>query len=77
MRTTTAVAALVASASALPHIKRQSSYGNGTASVSNPAVWESLRGKIKHVVYLMEENHSFDNVSKWKGKPIFETSDGC
>ncbi|KAH8647777.1 phospholipase, PLC-D [Xylariales sp. PMI_506] len=26
-------------------------------------VWGSLRGKIKHVVYLMLENHSFDNIA--------------
>lgn len=65
MRTATAFAALAAGASAMPYIRRQASYSNSTstAPVSNPAVWEDLRGKIKHVVYLMEENHSFDNIA--------------
>ena len=54
MRSAVALTALVASASALA-IKRQSTYSNSSASAPNPAVWESLRGKIKHVVYLMEE----------------------
>lgn len=61
MKTTVALASLLAGVSALPHIRRQS--GNGTSSVPDPAVWEDLRGKIKHVVYLMEENHSFDNIA--------------
>jgi phospholipase C len=65
MKTATVVAALAAGTSAMPFIKRQGSYSNstGTAPVSNPAVWDSLRGKIKHIVYLMEENHSFDNIA--------------
>jgi len=55
MKTTAAVAALVVGASALPYVRRQANHGNGSAPVTNPAVWRSLRGKIKHVVYLMEE----------------------
>jgi len=58
MKSFAAVAALVAAASALPWSRRHESSGNGTAPISNPAVWENLRGKIKHVVYLMMENHS-------------------
>ncbi|KAK9452838.1 phosphatidylglycerol specific phospholipase [Dipodascopsis uninucleata] len=35
----------------------------------NPS-WHDLRGKIKHVVYLMMENHSFDNIAGyWKFHP--------
>ena len=60
-KTAATIAAFAAGASAIPYIRRQASYGNN--SVTNPAVWESLRGKIKHVVYLMEENHSFDNIA--------------
>jgi len=63
MKSSIAFAALLAGASAMPYVKRQSNYSNGTASIPNPAVWENLRGKIKHVVYLMEENHSFDNIA--------------
>ncbi|KAK3634031.1 hypothetical protein LTR56_015499 [Elasticomyces elasticus] len=67
MKTAATFAALAATASALPYVRRQAGYGNGhghgSAPVSDPAVWESLRGKIKHVVYLMEENHSFDNIA--------------
>ncbi|PLB53033.1 phospholipase, PLC-D [Aspergillus steynii IBT 23096] len=44
------LSALVASASALPH-KQQDE------------VWKNLRSNIKHVVYLMMENHSFDNIA--------------
>ncbi|KAI0475645.1 phosphatidylglycerol specific phospholipase [Xylariaceae sp. FL0804] len=58
MKTAAAFAALLAVSSAYPHVRRAS---NGT--VPNPAVWESLRGKIKYVVYLMMENHSFDNIA--------------
>ncbi|KAI0477096.1 phospholipase, PLC-D [Xylariaceae sp. FL0804] len=32
-------------------------------SAPDPAVWDSVRGKIKHVVYLIMENHSFDNIA--------------
>ncbi|KAK4561567.1 hypothetical protein LTR86_004246 [Recurvomyces mirabilis] len=65
MKTAAAVVALAAGASAMPYVRRQASYGNATstAPITNPAVWENLRGKIKHVVYLMEENHSFDNIA--------------
>ncbi|KAI7187243.1 hypothetical protein KC352_g22262, partial [Hortaea werneckii] len=62
MKSTIALAGLLAGVSALPHAKRTSSTGN-TTSVPNPEVWEGLRGKIKHVVYLMMENHSFDNIA--------------
>ena len=37
--------------------------GHGDAPIRNQAVWENLRGKVKHVVYLMMENHSFDNIA--------------
>jgi len=63
MKSTAAFATLMAGASAMPYIRRQASYGNGSAPVTNPAVWADLRGKIKHIVYLMEENHSFDNIA--------------
>ncbi|KAK8177205.1 phosphatidylglycerol specific phospholipase [Phyllosticta citrichinensis] len=32
-------------------------------SSNSRSVWQSLNGKIKHVVYLMMENHSFDNIA--------------
>ncbi|KAK9454002.1 phosphatidylglycerol specific phospholipase [Dipodascopsis uninucleata] len=36
-------------------------------SQSKDDVWKDLRGKITHVVYLMMENHSFDNIAGfWK-----------
>ncbi|KAF2142584.1 uncharacterized protein K452DRAFT_358330 [Aplosporella prunicola CBS 121167] len=35
---------------------------HGKYSKSND-VWQSLNGKIKHVIYLMMENHSFDNIA--------------
>lgn len=57
-----AFSTLIASASALA-IRRQYGNSSGLAPISNPEVWEDLRGKIKHVVYLMEENHSFDNIA--------------
>ena len=63
MKTFALTAALVATATALPHVRRVTPVNNGTAPVSDPAVWESLRGKIKHIVYLMMENHSFDNIA--------------
>lgn len=44
MKSAVAITALVAGASALPHAARQASYGNDSA------VWQDLRGKIKHVV---------------------------
>jgi phospholipase C len=53
MRSFAAIAAIAATASALPYTKRSSSYGNGTAPISNPEVWANLRSKIKHVVYLV------------------------
>lgn len=61
MKSTVAVASMLAGVSAMPYVRRQVT--NGTSSVPNPAVWADLRGKIKHVVYLMEENHSFDNIA--------------
>ena len=63
MKSTATFATLLAGAAAAPYVRRQALYGNGTAPVTNPAVWDDLRGKIKHVVYLMEENHSFDNIA--------------
>lgn len=62
MKNAAAFAALLASASALPHVKRQS-YGNGTAPMQNSGEWSTIRSNIKHVVYLMLENHSFDNIA--------------
>ncbi|KAH0391880.1 hypothetical protein KCU89_g14047, partial [Aureobasidium melanogenum] len=65
MKTTTAFAvasSLSGLASALPYM------GPGTLEMrqqmtSKNATWTDLRGKIKHVVYLMMENHSFDNIA--------------
>ncbi|KAG9672321.1 phosphatidylglycerol specific phospholipase, partial [Aureobasidium melanogenum] len=65
MKTTTAFAvasSLSGIASALPYM------GPGTLEMrqqmtSKNATWTDLRGKIKHVVYLMMENHSFDNIA--------------
>ena len=45
-----AASALIASAAAIP-VRRQA------------AQWQSLSSKITHVVYLMMENHSFDNIA--------------
>lgn len=58
MKSFATLATLVAATSALPWTRREESSSNGTAPIQNPAVWENLRGKIKHVVYLMMENHS-------------------
>lgn len=65
MKSALAIAALAATASALPQVARSSSSKNSTApaAIHNPQVWSDLRGKIKHVVYLMLENHSFDNIA--------------
>ncbi|KAI9741483.1 MAG: hypothetical protein M1818_004289 [Claussenomyces sp. TS43310] len=56
MKPTSAVAISLAFASAVlaaPTIKQANSTD----------VWSTLRGNIKHVVYLMMENHSFDNIA--------------
>ncbi|GAB5590147.1 hypothetical protein Unana1_05047 [Umbelopsis nana] len=49
-----AVLALSAVTSALPVEKK---------TEQSTEVWDRLRGQIKHVVYLMMENHSFDNIA--------------
>ncbi|KAH8423911.1 uncharacterized protein LDX57_001663 [Aspergillus melleus] len=46
----TLLPALAACASALPHSQKD-------------GVWSDLRSNIKHVIYLMMENHSFDNIA--------------
>lgn len=48
-------AALLAGAAAMPHIRRQAVYGNGSAPVANPAVWGDLRGKIKHGTFSLPD----------------------
>lgn len=60
MRTSFALAALAATTLASPINGRQS---QGNTTIQNPAKWSDLRGKIKHVVYLMLENRSFSNVA--------------
>ncbi|KAN0073093.1 Phosphoesterase family domain containing protein [Elaphomyces granulatus] len=35
---------------------------NGLPAPRDDAVWTQIRGNIKHVIYLMMENHSFDNI---------------
>lgn len=62
MKSAAALAAvsLAGVASALPHANVIRQYGNGT--VTGPS-WDKLRNNIKHVVYLMLENHSFDNIA--------------
>ncbi|KAF7115498.1 hypothetical protein CNMCM5793_002456 [Aspergillus hiratsukae] len=43
---------------------------NGGHSSNNNDVWTTLRGNIKHVIYLMMENHSFDNIAGyWDFRP--------
>ncbi|GAB7348660.1 hypothetical protein MBLNU459_g7026t1 [Dothideomycetes sp. NU459] len=61
MKTCIAFAALVSAASALPHRNSARQSTNNTAG--SGASWDSLRSNIKHVVYIMLENHSFDNIA--------------
>lgn len=56
-----AIAGLATLSSALPHKNVIRQYGNSTAGTG--ATWDKLRGNIKHIVYLMMENHSFDNIA--------------
>ncbi|KAF2149023.1 phospholipase C [Myriangium duriaei CBS 260.36] len=67
MKTTFALAALASIGSArvldrhTPIQRSTNSTGNSTAGTG--ATWGNLRNNIKHVVYLMLENHSFDNIA--------------
>lgn len=62
MKNVAVLLSLLSTAAAVPQVYRSSS-SKGNAPIPNPAVWGKLRGQIKHVIYLMMENHSFDHIA--------------
>ena len=62
MKSAVIAAGLIAVASALPSKQFYPRQAN-SSTAGQGAKWDKLRGNIKHVIYLMMENHSFDNIA--------------
>jgi len=63
MKTIFAAAGLIAAASALPSKQFYPRQAGNSSTAGTGAQWTNIRNNIKHVVYLMMENHSFDNIA--------------